>query len=330
MRRLDASNRTMRGLVAASAAAVLTTGLVAGSAAADPDVSAADVRKAYQELSAVNEKVNAISGDLDDTKDEISDLESEIDEQMVEFRRQRDVLGQSVVQQQLDAPLGPTVNLFGSEDPEQFLDGLGAVQALNSTRAESLDAFERVSRAMENRQKALQDRQAELDADRESLQETQAELEAKHEEVEAQYEELNAQEQAEVTETGAAEDAGAADFDVDASGRAGAAIAFARSQIGDRYVYGGTGPDGWDCSGLMQAAFAAAGASIPRVAGAQYSAAQPVPFGSIQPGDLVFYADMSHVGLYIGGGKVIEAANSSVPVRVGSLSYGFSKAARVG
>ncbi|MGJ9411981.1 NlpC/P60 family protein [Aeromicrobium sp. CF4.19] len=329
MLRHDTSIR-MRGLIAASAAAVLTTGLIASSATADPEVSADDVRAAYAELSKVNEKVNAISADLEETQDEISDLEGEIDDQMAEYNRQRDVLGQSVVQQQMDSPLGASVSVLGSEDPEAFLDAIGAQLALDTTRAQELGAFQEVAREMENRRTAMKDRKAELSADRKELDKTLADRKAKHEETEAQFAELESEQQAEVTGASATDEADVELGDVDASGRAGKAIEFARAQLGDAYVYGGTGPDGWDCSGLMQGAYAAAGASIPRVAGAQFSAGQEVSMGSLQPGDLVFYGDMSHVAMFVGNGQVIEAANSSSPVRVASMIPRFTKAARIG
>ncbi|WP_060177996.1 C40 family peptidase [Streptomyces sp. IMTB 1903] len=93
------------------------------------------------------------------------------------------------------------------------------------------------------------------------------------------------------------------------SGSAQAAIDFARSQIGKRYILGANGPDAWDCSSLTQAALKAAGVSIDRTTYTQIDDGQDVPMDQLQPGDLVFYSDLSHVGLYAGGGSVVEAAN---------------------
>lgn len=103
--------------------------------------------------------------------------------------------------------------------------------------------------------------------------------------------------------------------------KADKAVSFARAQVGDRYRYGGEGPNSWDCSGLTQAAWKAAGVSIPRTSGAQWKSLPKVSLNSLKPGDLiVFYSGASHIGIYIGGGKFVHAANSSRPVSVDSFS----------
>lgn len=102
-----------------------------------------------------------------------------------------------------------------------------------------------------------------------------------------------------------------------ASGRGGAAVAFAMAQRGDPYVYGGTGPNGWDCSGLTSGAWAAAGVGIPRTSQAQLAGLPRVPLSALQPGDIVvYYGGASHVGLYIGGGMIVHASRPGVPVAV--------------
>ncbi|WSL80551.1 bifunctional lytic transglycosylase/C40 family peptidase [Kitasatospora sp. NBC_01266] len=100
------------------------------------------------------------------------------------------------------------------------------------------------------------------------------------------------------------------------------AIAFARSKEGTPYEWGGTGDPGhgYDCSGLTQAAYAAAGIPLPRVAQDQYDATPKVPdTAPLLPGDLVFYGtstnDITHVGLYVGTGQMIDAAHTGTLVR---------------
>ncbi|MFJ9174920.1 NlpC/P60 family protein [Streptomyces sp. NPDC102360] len=104
------------------------------------------------------------------------------------------------------------------------------------------------------------------------------------------------------------------------------AVAYARSQLGAPYVWGGDGAaeGGFDCSGLTQAAYRTAGTALPRVAQAQYEATPKVPQGQpLLPGDLVFFGtrhNLHHVGLYIGGGQMIHAPNSHSVVRQDSLA----------
>jgi cell wall-associated NlpC family hydrolase len=99
------------------------------------------------------------------------------------------------------------------------------------------------------------------------------------------------------------------------------AIAFVASTLGVPYVWGGTGPDGYDCSGLVQAAYRQAGVALPRVAQDQYDAGPAVPPGTpVVPGDLIFFgsgpAGVEHVGMYIGDGEMVDAPYTGTVVRV--------------
>ena len=103
------------------------------------------------------------------------------------------------------------------------------------------------------------------------------------------------------------------------NGGASAAIAYARQQIGKPYQYAGTGPGSFDCSGLTMMAWAQGGVSMSHGSQAQYLAFPKVPISQLQPGDLVFFGSSGpsnhHVGLYIGGGTMIEAPHSGAYVR---------------
>ena len=111
-----------------------------------------------------------------------------------------------------------------------------------------------------------------------------------------------------------------------ATGSMAAAISFAEAQLGKEYVYGGTGPDTWDCSGLTQAALAQAGISIPRTSEEQAAAATPVSMNALEPGDLLFWstdgtaANAYHVAIYIGNGSYVEAANPTTGIVIDTIS----------
>jgi hypothetical protein len=99
------------------------------------------------------------------------------------------------------------------------------------------------------------------------------------------------------------------------------ALQFAAAQLGTPYLWGGTGPGGFDCSGLVQAAYRAAGVSLPRVAQAQFDAGPALPAtGTPAPGDLLFFGSspraIGHVGLYIGAGQMIDAPHRGATVRI--------------
>jgi peptidoglycan DL-endopeptidase CwlO len=94
------------------------------------------------------------------------------------------------------------------------------------------------------------------------------------------------------------------------------AVAFAYAQLGCPYVYGGTGPCplGYDCSGLAQAAWAAAGVAIPRDSYEQWAELPHVSLSAIEPGDLLIYNGEGHVAIYVGGGYIIDAPETGMDV----------------
>jgi cell wall-associated NlpC family hydrolase len=100
------------------------------------------------------------------------------------------------------------------------------------------------------------------------------------------------------------------------------ALAFAKKQLGDRYRYGGTGPNAWDCSGLTRGAWKAAAKKIPRTSQGQARIGKKVKKSKLKKGDLVFfYSGKSHVGIYAGNGKVIHASRPGKPVAYIKMKY---------
>lgn len=123
------------------------------------------------------------------------------------------------------------------------------------------------------------------------------------------------------------------DVPAPASGSVGTVIAFLNAQVGDAYVMGATGPNAWDCSSLVQAAFKQVGVDLPRVSQDQSMAGTPVSLDNIQVGDILYWGGKGsayHTGVYIGGGKYLDAANPSKGVVIQDLSgYPASGAVRV-
>ena len=100
----------------------------------------------------------------------------------------------------------------------------------------------------------------------------------------------------------------------------GPAVAYAMAQVGKAYVWGAAGPSAFDCSGLTMAAWSQAGVSLPHSAAAQYNTGRHVSESELAPGDLVFYySGISHVGMYIGNGKIVNALNPGSGVRISGL-----------
>lgn len=109
-----------------------------------------------------------------------------------------------------------------------------------------------------------------------------------------------------------------------ATGSAASIVAFAQSQVGDAYVPGGTGPNSWDCSGLVQAAYRTVGVDLPRVSQSQSTAGTQVSLSNLQPGDILYWGGAGsayHVGIYVGGGQFVGAQNAGTGVVQRSLDY---------
>ena len=110
------------------------------------------------------------------------------------------------------------------------------------------------------------------------------------------------------------------------------AVDTALAQQGKPYVWGGTGPGGYDCSGLTSSAYKAAGVSIPRTSKAQSTAGVAVDRANLQPGDLIFfYKPVGHVGMYIGNGQMVHSSTYGQPVKVVPVDSmkGYNTARRV-
>ncbi|WP_043638403.1 C40 family peptidase [Nonomuraea candida] len=108
------------------------------------------------------------------------------------------------------------------------------------------------------------------------------------------------------------------------------AVAVAKNQIGDPYRYGGTGPGSFDCSGLVQFAWKKAGVKLPRVASSQFARTRnKISWRNLQPGDLMFFNGLGHVGMYVGKGKMIHSPRTGERVRIDKLG-GWRKSSFVG
>ena len=110
------------------------------------------------------------------------------------------------------------------------------------------------------------------------------------------------------------------------------AVDTALAQQGKPYAWGGAGPNSFDCSGLAQFAYAAAGVSLPHSSRTQSTLGVPVGRANLQPGDLVFfYSPVSHVAIYIGNGQIVQASTYGQPVAVTNLDYmpGYNSARRI-
>lgn len=363
----------MRALaVAAVSGAVILGGVGAAQpevqAAPDP-VTQAKTRLAQidEQTARVQEDYTSAQADLDKAQKDLEQAEKDLVGQTQKVETLRKALGRVALgDYQTGGGVSRTTQLVTSGDSGQFLSKLATVQNVTARTNEQFQDFQAQQARLTSLKtqaevdrstiKARRDRQAKLLADaRNKQQEAKAvvnRLTAQQRAELARQQEMTAISTAATTSRAATPSAtpsaatasatasaaknstvSVPSVDGPTSERARKAMAFALAQVGKAYVWGGTGPNGFDCSGLMLSAWASAGVGLPRTAHDQFGVGTPVSRSDLQPGDLVFfYPGIGHVGMYIGGGKVVHASNPATGIKISDLSRmrSYQGARRVG
>ncbi|MEU1040914.1 NlpC/P60 family protein [Streptomyces sp. NPDC005551] len=327
-------------LTTAAAAAVALSSQAANAAPSEKpskDEVKSKVDKLYEDAEKATEKYNGAKEKQDKLEKQIGTLQDNVARGQEELNDLRDGLGSLATAQYRSGGIDPSLQLFLSSDPDDYLDKASTLDQLSGQQVESL-------KKIQEKQRSLAQQRQEASTKLKDLAETRTELGKKKKEVQGKLAEaqkllntltakekaaLDAQEtRATRTSERSALDAGTDSAAKPASGRAGAAYAAAQTKIGSPYVYGATGPSSFDCSGLTSWAYAQAGVSIPRTSQAQANAGTRIYSQSdLQIGDLViFYGDQHHVGLYAGNGQVLHAPRTGTVVRyesIGNMPFQF-------
>lgn len=336
--------RTAATLALAGAA---TAGSVtgAGAAPAEPAPTAAQVKakvdRLYHDAEVATEKYNGAKEKADAATRNLDALIDEAARRTDRLNTARHALGSLATAQYRSGTLDPALQLALSSDPDAYLQRASYLDRAGDRQTGLLRNIKRqVSRIAQVKARADEETER-LAARRAELREHRTAIRAKLAGARKLLDTLTSAERADFERSADARHGGGpdrADRSTARSGqvsatdsRAGQAIAFAHGAIGKPYVWGATGPNAFDCSGLTQAAWKAAGVSLPRTTYTQINAGQRVPRSQLAPGDLVFfYSGISHVGLYIGGGQMIHAPRPGAPVRIAPIDQmPFAGATRV-
>ncbi len=322
--------RVVTRVLVAAVAACVALPLAAGSAGADPTASVDQVRARVdalgEQMNAVVEQYNAVQERLGAAQQSRAQLRRRLAADQAELRGLQARIGRfaAAAYRQGGMP-SPVMALLGAEDPAQSLaraqslDVIGHHQAdlieqMRSVRHRVADAEDGARRAVEAAKALQREAAAKKGRIEQMLQAQRAELARLQASQRARYFAERAQEASSWA-------ALRGSYTGPASGRAGAAVRFAYDQLGKPYVYGAAGPNSYDCSGLTMRAWEAGGVSLPHNAEMQQQSTRSVSPSDIQPGDLVFFGSPAyHVGIYIGGGKIIEAPHSGDVVKIIALS----------
>ena len=233
-------------------------------------------------------------------------------------------LGVIAIEQYKAGGLGQSLELLFSSDPTLYLSSAGSLDAISRRKSAQLRTYQAAQQRLSATTLTVNDKMALVAAAEKKFRAQSAMAQAKLAQAEALLSKLTKAERERLAKLAAAqEDADQASSQAAAralsgiSGRAGVAIKYALKQIGDRYVFGAAGLVTWDCSGLTMRAYQAAGVSLPHSSAAQSRMGKKVSLKSLKPGDLLFFGHpVSHVGMYIGGGKMVHAPRSGSRVKV--------------
>ena len=242
-------------------------------------------------------------------------------------------LGAIAVSQYKSGSLSQSLELLFSSDPALYLSSAGTLESITRRKSIQLKKLQSATQALNATSLTVSDRLAQVKSLEKRLAQQSAAARAKLVKAEKLLATLKKEDRERLARLARErEDADQADsikraktLNV-ASGRGGLAIKFAFKQIGDRYVFGADGMVNWDCSGLTMRAFQTAGVNLPHSSAAQSRMGKSISFSQKKPGDLLFFGrPVSHVGIYIGGGKMVHAPRSGSRVKIASASAMGSK-----
>ncbi|GAA4909349.1 NlpC/P60 family protein [Stackebrandtia albiflava] len=280
-------------------ATVMAVALGASPVRADPvDETEAEIEAQFHELEGIIEDYNKVREDLEDTNAQIAELEAELEPYEEELAALGERVGSYAANVYMNGKMSNSAALLTSGTPDQLVDRL---TMMNTVVVSENAAIQELKDAAAD----LFEQKAVLDALYTDQSAQEEELVAKKTTIEDELDRLQ-----DVREEAYRDHRGSADGWVPpyVPGDRGKVVRFALEQVGETYVWAASGPDGWDCSGLTMGAWAQVGVSLPHNAAAQWNQLQPIARDQLQPGDLVFFNDLTHVALYIGDGRVVQAA----------------------
>ncbi|GAA2300459.1 C40 family peptidase [Glycomyces scopariae] len=294
------------GLLAASA------GSVPAWAQQDPSEINDEIDALDDDLGAAVEEYNRLAQEADDNRELIAQTQTSLDAAETDLGALREQLADYFSATYVDQGIGDAAVLLDSGSPDAFVERLDRLNSANLYNFALIDELKDASTEYTTQLDLLNDLQTDLEAQEAELEAAADELTARMSDLEEEWATAAGEEVAEFDE-----------FDLPRmTDDEYAVVSAALAQRGEQYVYGSAGPDTWDCSGLVMGAYAEIGINLPHNAAAQYDQSARISRDELQPGDLVFYNNLSHMGMYIGNGLIIHAPNSSTVVKIVEVDHG--------
>ena len=323
--RLPGRLSRLRGSIAIVTGVLAATGLptYAGTAGAAPQPDVNQIRQQVNELTSsydqANQQYDAVTQQLSAARVKLSRLSTQVAIEQAMFRRSRTKVAQIAAASYEQGSITSVAALFTSSDPQAVVSQASLLLEVFGSRNQQVKQFLVQARQLSGTQQQEQRAEYALAVGKKQRAQQKQRAAQLLSSKQATLASLTTQQQQAV----AATSIGTGGTTVGAysgptSTQAGKAMAFAYSALGTPYVWGGTGPSGlnggYDCSGLVQAAWASAGVSIPRDTYQQWAALPHIAASAIEPGDLLFYDGIGHVAMYIGNGQIIDAPRTGLTV----------------
>lgn len=328
------SGGTVRTAATLALAGAATATAFEGTSHAEPRQTPAQVKaevdRLYEEAEAATENYNGAKARADEAERALTGLQDEAARREERLGAARSALATVAAGQYRSGGLGPALQLALATDPQDYLERASLLTRAGDRTAAEVASVRRgldeVARLRARADGSLK----EVRARRDELARQKSVVEDRLATAQRLLARLGAEERAayEAQHGGGPDGPAARPAGTAPAGRTGApapadgsraarAVAFAYGAIGKPYIWGATGPGSFDCSGLTQAAWRAAGVSLPRTTYTQINAGRRVSRDQLAPGDLVFYySGVTHVGLYVGGGQIIHAPRPGSTVRL--------------
>lgn len=298
------------GVALISAVTALT---MAVPAMADPigDIEG-EIEAQAADLEVVIEEYNAVAEELADTKDQIADLEAKLKPYEEELEQLYDLTEHIALSAYQNQGLTGTFALLDAGSPEIFSERITALNATTASDSRLIAEINEAKAEFEDEAKVLDD-----------LRETQASqeqyLEDQKTTIEDAIERLQADRKDAYRDEAAARGESIEYIPDYVPGDRGVVVRQAMAQLGKPYIWAASGPDAYDCSGLILDAYNQIGIGLPHNAAQQYNMSVRISRDALQPGDLVFYNGLAHVAMYIGDGYVIHAPTTGDVVKIATI-----------
>jgi cell wall-associated NlpC family hydrolase len=321
-----------RGSVTAIAVGVLATvGLAtyAGTAGAAPQPSISQVQAEVNQLTAkydqANQQYDQAAQQVSAARVKLAKLNRQVATDEAQFTRLSRDVAQIAATSYEDSNMTSVAALLTSSNPQTVLSSASMLQQLSGTRNQQMKQFLVAARQLSASQQQAQRTKDALTAVEQHKQHQRDQAQQARDNKQALLNNLTAQQQQQVAAASIGTGAVAVTaFTGSTATQAGQAAAFAVNAAMQQcpYAWGGTGPcqNGYDCSGLVQAAWASAGVAIPRTTYDDWASLPHVSTSSIEVGDLLLYSGESHVAIYVGNGMIVDAPQAGMPVEEISMN----------